>query len=103
MNVEVSALGTVSAAHRPLDSRYSPTDVGLTSRSDVPKATQELFVVHPTEERGTEMLIAGKPVACGEVTDGVAHDANTAPTTEHIAATRASERTRAGTRFIVSS
>jgi hypothetical protein len=102
MTVEGSAFGTARAAQRPLVSRYSPTDVRLTSRLEVPNATHELLVVHPTEESGTEMLIAGRPVTCGDATVGVAHDANTAPATEHIAATRTSERTWAGTRIIVS-
>jgi hypothetical protein len=47
--------------------------------------------------------MAGRPVTCG-ITVGVveAHDANTTLATEHVAAIRTSERTWAGTRFIVS-
>jgi len=103
MNVDVSAVGTVIADQRPLSERYSPTDVGLTSRLDVPSATHELSVVHATLESGTEMLTAGSPVTCGfTVTVDVAHDANTTPAVEHIITIRTSERTEAGTRIIVS-
>jgi hypothetical protein len=103
MYVEVSALGTVSGDQRPFAERYSPTDVGLTSRFDVPSATQELSVVHATLESGTEMLIAGRPLTLGDfVTVEVAHDANTTPATEHTTAVRTSERTWADTRFIAS-
>ena len=103
MLVEVSALGTSRAAQPPLADRYSPTDDRLASKSEVPNATHELLVVHPTAESGTEKLMAGRPVTCG-ITTGVveAHDANTTPATEHVAAIRTSERTWAGTRFIVS-
>jgi len=70
----------VSGDQRPFAERYSPTDVGLTSRFDVPSATQELSVVHATLESGTEMLIAGRPLTLGDfVTVEVAHDANTTP------------------------
>jgi hypothetical protein len=102
MNVEESAVGTLSRAHRPLNNRYSPNDAGVTPRSDVPNATHELLVVHPIVESGTEILIAGKPVTWGAVTVAVAHDANIAPATDIVAATRASERARAATRIIVS-
>jgi hypothetical protein len=102
MYVELSALGTLIADQRPLVDRYSPTDVGLTSRLDVPIATQELFVVHATVESGTEMLMAGSPVTCGVATGAVVHDANTRAATEHIVTIRTSERTEAGTRIIVS-
>jgi hypothetical protein len=99
----VSALGTVIVVQRPLGDRYSPTDVGLTSRLDVPMATQELSFVHATLESGTEILIAGSPVTCGvTVAVVVAHDASTMPAIEHIAPIRTSERTWAGTRIIVS-
>jgi hypothetical protein len=103
MYVDVSALGTLSATQRPVDARYSPTDVGLTSRLDVPRATHEFSVVHATVDSGTEMLIAGRPVTRGiVVTLDVAHDANTNPVTSAIAVIRTSERTEAGTRIIVS-
>ncbi len=65
MYVDVSAMGTVSDVQRPVADRYSPTDVGLTSRLDVPIATHELSVVHATVDSGTEMLTAGRPVTCG--------------------------------------
>ena len=103
MYVEVSALGTASAVQRPFAERYSPTEVGLTSRLDVPIATHELLVVHATLDSGTEMLTAGRPETCGAtVTVAVAHEANTKPATEHIAAIRTGERTWAGTRIIAS-
>ena len=96
-------MGTVSAVQRPFADRYSPTDVGLTSKSDVPRATHELSVVHATFDSGTEMLTAGRPVTCGAVvTVEVAHDANTRPATEHVAAIRTSERTWTAARIIVS-
>ena len=99
----VAALGTTRAVQWPLADRYSPTDDRLASISEVPNATHELLVVHPTVESGTEKLMAGRPVTCG-TTAGVvaAHDDNTTPATEHMAAFRTSERTWAGTRFIVS-
>ena len=104
MYVDVSATGTVSAVQRPVADRYSPTEVGLTSRLDVPIATQELSVVHATVESGTEILTAGRPVTCGVIAVGVvvAHDASSTPATEHIVTIRTSERTEAGTRLIVS-
>jgi hypothetical protein len=105
MYVDVLALGTVMVVQRPFVDRYSPTEVGLTSRLDVPIATQELSVVHATFESGTEILMAGRPSTCGvtvDVTVDVAHDANTRPATEQRAVIRTSERARAGTRIIVS-
>jgi hypothetical protein len=103
MQVDVSAFGTVIVVQWPFADRYSPTDVGLTSRFEVPKATQELSVVHATLESGTEMLIAGRPFTRGRaVTVVVAHDANTRPASEHVATIRTSERTWADTRIIVS-
>jgi hypothetical protein len=102
MYVEGPASGAASSVQRPLAARYSPTEVGLTSRFDVPSATHELSVVHATLDSGTEMLMAGSPVTCGLATVTVAHDANTRAASEHIATTRTSERTWAGTRIIVS-
>jgi hypothetical protein len=105
MYVDVSALGTVIVVQCPFADRYSPTDVGLTSRFDVPIATQELSVVHATLESGTEILIAGRPVTRGvtfEVDVDVAHDANTTPAAAHSAVIRTRERAWAGTRIIVS-
>jgi hypothetical protein len=93
----------VSVVQRPVADRYSPTDVGLTSRLDVPIATHELSVVHATVDSGTEMLAAGRPVTCGFIAVVVvAHDANNAAASEPIVTIRASERTEAGTRLIVS-
>jgi hypothetical protein len=70
---------------------------------DVPIATHVFSVVHATEERGTEIEMAGSPVTCGVgIAVVVAHDANTTPANEHVATIRTSERTRAGTRIIVS-
>ena len=103
MYVDVSALGTVMVVQRPFVDRYSPTEVGLTSRLDVPIATQELSVVHATLESGTEILMAGRPETCGvTVAVDVAHDASTRPATEQSAVIRTSERAWAGTRIIVS-
>jgi len=105
MYVEVSALGTASDVQRPFAERYSPTEVGLTSRFDVPIATHELLDVHATLDSGTEMLTAGRPETSGATftfTVVVAHEANTKPATKHMAAIRTGERTWAGTRIIVS-
>jgi len=105
MYVDVSALGTVIVVQRPFNVRYSPTDVGLTSRLDVPIATHELSVVHATLESGTEILIAGRPVTCGVTVDvglDVPHDANATAATVHKAVMRTRERAWAGTRIIVS-
>lgn len=103
MYVDVSATGTVSVVQRPVADRYSPTEVGLTSRLDVPIATHELSVVHATVDSGTEILTAGRPVTWGFIAGVVeAHDANNTAANEHIATIRTSERTEAGTRLIVS-
>jgi hypothetical protein len=103
MYVDVSAVGTVIDVQCPVSVRYSPTDVGLTSRFEVPIATHVLSVVHATFESGTEMLIAGRPVTRG-VTVGVdvAHEAKTMPAAPHSAVIRTRGRARAGTRIIVS-
>jgi hypothetical protein len=101
MYVDVSALGTASTDQRPFDVRYSPTEVGLSSKFDVPNATHELLVVQATVESGTEMPIAGRPVTWG-ITDSVAHDVKTSPAAKPPVTIRTSERTETGTRIIVS-
>jgi hypothetical protein len=105
MYVDVSALGTAIVDQCPLADRSSPTEVGLTSRLEVPIATHELSVVHATLESGTEILIAGRPVTRGvtfEADVEVAQDANTMPADAHSAVIRTRERAWAGTRIIVS-
>jgi hypothetical protein len=93
----------VSVVQRPAADRYSPTDVGLTSRLDVPIATHELSLVHATVDSGTEILTAGRPVTCGFIAGVVvAHAANSTAPTEHIVTIRTRERTEAGTRIIAS-
>jgi hypothetical protein len=88
--------------HPPLAPRDSPTDIGVTSVVDVPRATH-VVVVQPTEVIGTEMLVDGTPETMGSgATAAVPHEAKTSAAMEPTTQKGAHERTLADTRLMAS-